>query len=67
MVDAGLLQRADAGLAGNRIVQSLRDLAQAEMEGGLGIRYEERFSYFAAVALSLLLIEGILGTRKRER
>ncbi len=63
----GTYVRADAGMAGGRIAQSLRDLEQGEMEGGLGIRYEERFSYFAAVALGLLLAEGVLGTRRRIR
>ncbi len=63
----GTYVRADAGMAGARVVQSLRDLEQGTMEGGLGIRYEERFSYFAAIALGLLLAEGLLGTRRRVR
>jgi Ca-activated chloride channel homolog len=63
----GIYVRADAGMAGARVVQSLRDLEQGEMEGGLGIRYEERFSYFAAIALGILLVEGALGTRRRRR
>lgn len=63
----GTYVRADAGMAGSRIVQSLHDLDQGEMEGGLGIRYEERFSYFAALAFGLLLVEGLLGTRRRIR
>jgi Ca-activated chloride channel homolog len=61
----GTYVRADAGMAGARVVQSLRDLEQGETEGGLGIRYEERFSYFAVLALGLLLAEGILGLRRR--
>lgn len=63
----GTYVRADAGMAGSRVAQSLHDLEQGEMEGGLGIRYEERFSYFAALALGLLLAEGVLGTRRKAR
>ncbi len=63
----GTYVRADAGMASGRIVRSLRDLEQGEMEGGLGIRYEERYAYFAGLALVLLLAEGALGFMKRER
>jgi Ca-activated chloride channel family protein len=63
----GAYVRAESGAAAARIVQALRDLEQGDVEGGLGIRYEERFVYFAAIALALLLVEGWVGERRRER
>jgi len=62
----GTYIRAEAGMAGGRIATALRDLDQSEMRGGLGIRYEERFAYFAALALGLLFVEGLLvGWRRK--
>jgi len=63
----GTYVRAEAGSASSRVAQALRDLEQGEMKGGLGIRYEERFAYFAALALGLLVAEGLLGERRRVR
>ncbi len=60
----GTYVRAESGAASQRIADSLRDLEQGEMQGGLGIRYEERFAPLAALALVLLLVEGILGERR---
>jgi Ca-activated chloride channel family protein len=62
----GAYVRAESGAAAARIVQALRDLEQGDVQGGLGIRYEERFVYFAAIALLLLLVEGWVGERRRE-
>jgi hypothetical protein len=61
----GVYVRAEAGSASAQILRSLRDLQQGELEGGLGIRYEERFAYFAALAFALLLIEGLIGERRK--
>jgi Ca-activated chloride channel homolog len=61
----GKYVRAESGAGAMRIAESLRDLEQGEMEGGLGIRYEERFAPLAALGLVLLLIEGALGERRR--
>jgi len=63
----GRYVRAESGAAATRIAESFRDLEQGEMEGGLGIRYEERFAPFAALALVLLLVEGMLGEKKGRR
>lgn len=63
----GTYVRAESGASSQRISDSLRDLEQGEMQGGLGIRYEERFVPFAALGLVLLLIEGLLGERRRTR
>ena len=61
----GVYIRAEAGSASSQIYRALRDLDQGELEGGLGIRYEERFAYFAALAFGLLLVEGLLGERRK--
>jgi Ca-activated chloride channel family protein len=63
----GTYVRAESGAAAERISQALRDLEQGDVGGGLGVRYEERFTYFAALALALLLVEGWIGERRRER
>lgn len=60
----GTYVRAESGGASGRIAQALRELEQSEMEGGLGIRYEERFSYFAGLALLLVLAETLWGMRR---
>lgn len=61
----GAYVRAGTGSTSEAIYSALRDLQQGDVEGGLGIRYEERFASFAALALLLLLIEGSLGERRR--
>lgn len=61
----GAYVRSEGGMAAPRIVRALRDLEQTELEGGLGLRYEERFAYFAAVALGLLLAGNWLAERRR--
>jgi Ca-activated chloride channel family protein len=61
----GVYARAEAGGATSLIYKALRDLDQGELEGGLGMRYEERYAYFVALALGLLLVEGLLGERRR--
>jgi Ca-activated chloride channel family protein len=61
----GTYVRAGTGSTSEAIYSALRDLQQGEVEGGLGIRYEERFAYFAGLALLLLFIEGSLGERRR--
>jgi Ca-activated chloride channel family protein len=61
----GSYVRAETGAASLRIAQALRDLQQEDLEGGLGVRYEERFGYLAVLAVLLLLIEGTLGERRR--
>ncbi len=63
----GTYTRAEAGSASPRVYEALRALKQGELEGGVGVRYEERYAYFAALALLLLLFEGILGERRRVR
>jgi Ca-activated chloride channel family protein len=62
----GTYVRVGTGSASEQIYSALRDLQQGDVEGGLGIRYEERYAYFAALALALLLLEGGLGERRRE-
>ena len=61
----GVYIRTEAGSASAQIYRTLRDLDQGELEGGLGMRYEERFAYFAALAFGLLLVEGLIGERRR--
>ncbi len=61
----GVYVRSEGGMAAARIARALRDLEQSEMEGGLGLRYEERFAYFAGIAFGLLAIRGWLGDRRR--
>ena len=61
----GVYVRAGTGSASSQVYRALRDLQQGELEGGLGIRYEERFAYFAAIALGLLLVEGLIGEKRR--
>jgi Ca-activated chloride channel family protein len=62
----GTYVRAESGMASGRVAQALRDLEQTEMEGGLGIRYEERFAYFAGLALLLLVAETVWMSRRLE-
>ncbi|MDM7915390.1 MAG: VWA domain-containing protein [Candidatus Eisenbacteria bacterium] len=61
----GAYVRSDAGSAGARVIEALRDLQQGETKGGLGIRYKERFAYFAGASFTLLLVEGLLGEKRR--
>lgn len=63
----GTYVRAKGGSASAQIYRALRDLEQGELEGGLEIRYDERFAYFAALALAFLLVEGFLGDRRRRK
>lgn len=60
----GTYVRAEAGAASFRIGQALRDLQQSDLQGGLGVRYEERFAYLVILAVALLLAEGVLGERR---
>jgi len=53
------------GLALDRLYSEIAALEEREMEGGLVTQYEDRFAYFGALALFLLLLDGLIGTRRR--
>ena len=50
----------------DRIAEGIRSMGQAEFQATLRTRYEERFQWPLGVALALLLIESLLGERRRQ-
>lgn len=61
----GTYVRSEGGMAASQIARALRQLEETELEGGMGLRYEERFGYFAAIALGLLVAGSWIGDRRR--
>lgn len=55
------------GLALDRLYDAISTLEEREMEGGIVTQYEDRYGYFAAIALLLLMVEWLWSERARVR
>ncbi len=54
-----------AGLALDRLYAEISSMEERELEGGWATEYEDRYGYFVAVALGLLLLEWLIANRRR--
>lgn len=75
--DAGTLQEicrvtggsyhdgSSGSMALDQLYGEIDKMEQREMEGGIVTQYEDRYGYFAAVALFLLALEWLIGTKRR--
>ncbi|MEZ4648813.1 MAG: VWA domain-containing protein [Candidatus Eisenbacteria bacterium] len=53
------------GLALDRLYEEIESMEERELEGGWATEFEDRYGYFVAAALFLLLLDWLIGTRKR--
>ena len=56
---------SSGGLALDRLYQEIETMEARELEGGWATEFEDRYGYFVAAALFLLLLDWLIGTRKR--